>query len=497
MSKSVSHICTVFTLFLKTHSALILILFVFFTPHLNAQVKKLSFAEVDKVSYNLYSAQNWDSLAEFSKVAFKDGFDYFYLRLRAGIAYYYKGNYSKAIQHLEKAYAFNQMDATANKYLYYALINSNRRLEASALSKKFTTEFKKQLDADSDPLINSMNLETGPILSNNFSQNRANNLAGQDSLFGEQDLNGNKYYNQLGFGVNILPNVSLYVGYNNLIISKLKQIQTSDLVKTGYDTILDNGWYYVDTVYGRELQMQENNYNFLQHGLYASASIAAGKSWIITPSAHWLHINYKTLFAYSEFQSYYAQSYDTVPSIKKVFYTKMEEVKIYNYVLSLALNKSYSIFNFGLFGSWSDLNYLNQYQAGAKVMVFPNGNLNLYSSAKFVSAWEDGDNRLVFELLAGSKLSKKVWGEGSITVGQMKNFNENNAYIIYNSGDEITLRAGGNFIVPLSPKVELSLRYQYVKLQGYRDRLTSNDKLKTSTISYNNHLLIGGLLWKF
>ncbi|MEZ5083637.1 MAG: hypothetical protein R2750_09325 [Bacteroidales bacterium] len=477
--------------------AVIFFLLVLYTPHVKAQVKKLSFAEVDKVSYDLYSAQNWDSLTEFSKVAFAEGFDYFYLRLRTGIAYFNKGNYFNAAFHLEKAYKFNKSDAVANEYLYFSLINSNRNLEAAKYAKKFNAEIKKEIGTDSTNFIRLINFETGPILSNNFSKNETNNLAGQDSLFGEQDLNGNKYYNQLGFGMNILPNVSFYVGYNNLIISKLKQIQTSDLIKTGYDTILDNGWYYVDTVYGRDLQLQENNYNFFQHSLYASAPIAAGKNWIITPSAHWLHINYKTLFAYSEYEYYFAQSYDTIQSVKEVFYTEMDEVKVINYVLSLALNKSYSIYNFGLFGSWSDLNYLNQYQAGAKVMVFPKGNLDLYTSAKFVSAWENGDNRLVFELIAGSKLSEKVWGEASIAFGQMKNFNENNAYIIYNSGDEITLRAGGNFIVPLSPKVQLSLRYQYLKLQGYRNRLTSNDKLKTSTISYNNNLLIGGLLWKF
>lgn len=497
MRTSEQHINTGLTLFLKTISAVIFFLCFFHLPNLKAQEKTFTFTEVDRVSYELFIAQNWDSLIEFSKVAFDEGFDYFYLRLRTGIAFFNKGNYFKAIFHLEKAYAFNKSDATTNEYLFYALVNSNRMLEAKTISDKFTPELKKQVGADSTKFINLLNLETGPIFSNNIKQNKAKNLAGHDSLYGQQDLNGNKYYNQLGLGMNVLPNVSLYIGYNNLVISKLKQIQTSDLVKSGYDTILDNGWYYVDTVYGRELQMQEDKYNFLQHGLYASAPIAVGKGWITTPSAQWLHINYKTLFAYSQIESYYAQSYDTIPSVKKVFYTKMEEIKVNNIVLSLALNKTYSIFNFGLFGSWSDLNYLKQYQAGAKVMVFPKGNLDLYASTKFVSAWEDDDNRLVFELLAGSKIAKNVWGEASVAFGQMKNFNENNAYVIYNSGDEITLRIGGNIIVPLTPKVELSLRYQYIQLHGYGERLNSTEEIKTSKISYNNNLIIGGLLWKF
>ena len=93
-------------------------------------------------------------------------------------------------------------------------------------------------------------------------------------------------------------------------------------------------------------------------------------------------------------------------------------------------------------------------------------------------------------------MNEKLWVEGSIWFGEMINYNEKNAYVVYNSGDKMKLRAGINFIVPLSDNVEISARYQYFNNEGLWFRLDENYEPQVFNSGYQNHTIIGGLAWK-
>ncbi|MDA3894242.1 MAG: tetratricopeptide repeat protein, partial [Salinivirgaceae bacterium] len=62
---------------------------------------------IDKDTYILWLAKDWDRLITIGKTAIKNEVDFYYLRVRMGIAYFEKKNYHKAIYHFEKAYKFN------------------------------------------------------------------------------------------------------------------------------------------------------------------------------------------------------------------------------------------------------------------------------------------------------------------------------------------------------------------------------------------------------
>ncbi|KPK86980.1 MAG: hypothetical protein AMS27_03880 [Bacteroides sp. SM23_62_1] len=81
-----------------------------------------NFITVDKETYQLYSDKEWTTLIEKGNQAIKSGFDYYYLRMRLGIAYYEKHNYIKASRHFKKALTFNENDPVALEYLYYACL---------------------------------------------------------------------------------------------------------------------------------------------------------------------------------------------------------------------------------------------------------------------------------------------------------------------------------------------------------------------------------------
>ncbi|MBC8486464.1 MAG: hypothetical protein H8D45_10540 [Bacteroidetes bacterium] len=470
-----------------------LLVIIIISPSILAQPTDLNSKTIDKKTYRLYLQKNWDSLIIISKQALKENIDYFYLRMRIGIAFYEIDNYRKAAYQFEKAIKFNTNDQSTLEYLYYCYLNTNRDLEANELSEHFSESLQQKIKPDPNRIINNIYFGTGPTFSNNISKNKRRNLMGRDSIYGEQDLNDNKYYLQLGLRQYIGKRFSVYLGYTNLTISKLKQIQAPEIVKTGYDTILYNGSYYVDTLYKRNSNMYNQNYKLYQNQVYINANIALGKGFTLIPAFHWINVRYNTIYANIKMK--YAQSYDTIPSIP-VYSIKQKDTSFNNYVASLALYKNISVFNLGLFGSYSNLNNKNQYQLGTLFTWFPKGNLDFYTTSTLVSAWGEQKNRFVFEQLAGVKVSPKIWTEGFITIGEMINYNEKNGFIVHNLGDKIKFRAGTNLIITLSHKIELSLRYQFFNEECYLIRYNGENSYKTIGSDYQNNTITGGLKWK-
>lgn len=99
----------------------------------HSQQRQTSF-DVEARSFEYYTQSKWDQLISFSNKALADGYDYFYLRYRLGVAYYYKGRYRLAAAHFKKALYLNSDDADTQVYLYYSLLFSGRIDEARAFA---------------------------------------------------------------------------------------------------------------------------------------------------------------------------------------------------------------------------------------------------------------------------------------------------------------------------------------------------------------------------
>ncbi|NPA33849.1 MAG: tetratricopeptide repeat protein [Chlorobi bacterium] len=86
----------------------------------NLFAQRLTYAQSDKETYELYISGNWEKLIQKGKEALRNGIDYYYLRVRMGIAYYYLGKYNLAIKHLRKAHKTNPNDPIVNEFLLYS-----------------------------------------------------------------------------------------------------------------------------------------------------------------------------------------------------------------------------------------------------------------------------------------------------------------------------------------------------------------------------------------
>ncbi len=110
-------------------SGFLIIIFICTLATANAQ-EDYNFTQIDSSTYANTLSENWDEVIRIGNYALDHEQDYFYLRLRMGIAYFQKNNYRAAAKHLEKAVAFNPDHGLSKDYLYHSYMYSGQHDEA-------------------------------------------------------------------------------------------------------------------------------------------------------------------------------------------------------------------------------------------------------------------------------------------------------------------------------------------------------------------------------
>lgn len=81
---------------------------------------QMTYRQVDSTTYQQYVHAQWKDLARTVEDAKEQGFNYYYLNLRLGIAYYYSGDYSKSAKALNDALENNSTSSIARQYLFWS-----------------------------------------------------------------------------------------------------------------------------------------------------------------------------------------------------------------------------------------------------------------------------------------------------------------------------------------------------------------------------------------
>ncbi len=165
----------------------------------NKQVRAgdtLTSANVETISLKLFNDKNWKELIPFCDRAINKGFDYYYLRMRGGIACYETKKYRKAEAHFKKALSFNSGDDDATSYLYYCLIYNEKYEEAKWLSKSFSDALAEKLGTKKTFPISFINLE------------------GAEKLSSRTDSIGNAQYYQLAIEHYLFHRVSFFHSFS-------------------------------------------------------------------------------------------------------------------------------------------------------------------------------------------------------------------------------------------------------------------------------------------
>ncbi|RLD76585.1 MAG: hypothetical protein DRJ15_15065, partial [Bacteroidetes bacterium] len=176
-------------------AGLLIILLLLFASTAKSQ-SDLTYKQVDSIMYVDFTTENWDEVIRAGKDALQNNIDYFYLRMRMGIACYNTGNYRSAAGHLVKAGDFNPGYWLVKDYLYHSYLYSGQHDEAALIAGGLNDGLREMSGIKKPKAFSTFYLETGPEFSNNLDKHEMDHLPREQDLR-EQDLYGNSFYTHL------------------------------------------------------------------------------------------------------------------------------------------------------------------------------------------------------------------------------------------------------------------------------------------------------------
>ena len=226
-------------------SKLLLLLFLLSCGFISAQ-DSINSAIVEQKTYQLYLDKNWNELIKYGNKAVKKGFDYFYMQMRIGIAYYEKKNYCLAENHFRKALKYSSTDELAQEYLYYCYLYNGRYEDARLLSKKFSKELAEKIGTNKQSSLAFLLVEGGTKITDSLNYYDANKKTRAN------------YYD---------PAIYFQAGLNHYIKNRVS---------------LFHAITYFDQ------QNFVSKVSQLQY--YLKASVPIKNNWLISPAFHWVSI---------------------------------------------------------------------------------------------------------------------------------------------------------------------------------------------------------------
>ena len=429
--------------------------------------ESMDFNRINTETYRLFLAGEWDSVITIWKIAEKQDVDFYYLRMRVGIAHYNQQRYRQASAHFKRALELSHADPGALEYLYYSLLFSGQADRAALVRKDFKGDLALKLPPEKGKFLDRFGVE--------YLYNRGLNkelLSNPDVLFSDLPLRvqylTRSYSNaSISLSNSVVPGIRLNHAYTYL-------------TKTSF-------MYYNDGFY--DFQMEDQH--VYQHQYYFSPSLTTSSGFTFEPAFHLLSINFEApLDANQGYQGGSAQ-----PTIG--YKHDLESVS------GLSISLSVGNLDLHLGGWYATLNRRRQVQNRLGFTWYPSGNLDLYLGAHLNSQYEISDSadiiRFVPEVHAGLSIAGKLWVTVNTSIGDMKNYLEQNGAIVYNSfSDVIQTKAGLTLSVPVTEKgslIYLGGRWTMHESRSYDFGRTLNEI--TNPISYHSLAIYGGISWKF
>lgn len=438
------------------------------------------FKSVDSISYQLYMNKDWNGLIRLNDEINFDSCDFLYLRLRLGIAFYEKQQYYNSTKQFKTALNFDDRNNTALEYLYFAYLYTGQDAEAIAISSKFTSRKKTELEIKNNEILNVKTCG-GIALSNNQKLNGKIDIDGAENLFGEIDKNKNMYSGSLIFTGKIFSKCLLITGYNYLIVDKSKEIRYYYHVppqNLGHPPTQE------ESAKSIKHETKTSEYKITQNEFHLGTQIALNKGWKIFPAVHLINYNYNTIIT----------DYDKT---KDNYVLKKDEVNKTNFIGAIEISKKFKKINIGLGQSYSNFYDKTQLQTELAFTYYPKKNKDVIAISALTYFNENNKGRFLLSQKIGRTFGQKAYADINLTFGNLKNAQQANGFIVYNIADATNLKIGAQFSYALSQRLSLSMHYDYISRIGYYTTRTKTVQEKYITTKYQYNSLILGLKWKF
>lgn len=417
--------------------------------------------KTDSLTYRQYLDKDWENLLKEAKSSLRMGVDFYYLRVRAGIAAYELKNYRLAAKHLGKANEWNPADEFTKYWYYYALLMGNRKDEANLLVSGFNEDYLDRMQIGPVKTVNTVLVESQVTMNQRYNDLLSENITGDYSFMAYRNVLKQQFYKGLGIDHMVTGRLNLFHSFSHLGIKRMQ-------------------------MFGRALpprldHLQGSNTSQFQY--YLQARYIPHKDWMVTVSG--------TLLWGESVSHYYTFSGAGVAKLNQYNYSIGDKYVGASVAKELVRIRPKLSVAYGL------INGYRQVQGNAQMIFYPLGNNNLYfiSDIALHSDESSEDINTVLNQKIGIKTGP-LWLMAEGATGTMKNFSASDGYVVYNMPETINNLLGFSIFLPLLKyRFDITARYQRSDKQG-----TTFDYLNPSAFqqqSYNfsdNNFLIS-LRW--
>jgi hypothetical protein len=468
--------------------------------------QNLDYKTVDSISLDSYYRKDWPALETIGKQSLRAGVDYYYLRLRLGIAAYEQRKFTVAERHFRKAMEFNNYDPTAQSYLTGTLLETFRLTEAGSVFNRSLPTAKEFVPIKKGFRVNSVHTDIGMINRNENDNLGFKKLAGDSSIFGQQRIYDDSQIYDAGTFLQLRPNLLLYAGFQWIdtkatdrfayIENNLKQDST-----VSFDW--GSAYYYsVDSVQ----KTKNTDHQILQRSAYLQTRWSPSSRLTFTAAAHLVRLYQTQTIAVNDSfpvtdTAFYITYNDSVGLFTTYLNrTDFQEDTILTYDWSASLHARYSFGRVAttLGANIAQLNgdIIRQFSVG--LVYLPFGNSSLYSQTELIAVKDKSETNYILKEMIGGRITDRVWLDVGMMIGKINRFSDQFSYIIFNNPEMIRLRIEPTLYCVISKHLQLQLRYKYQQSESYYYTYTSPDLIFTeNTINNQAYAIIGGIKWIF
>jgi len=438
----------------------------------------LNFTNVDKQTYDYYLAKDWSNVISVGENAISQNIDYFYLRMRLGIAYYERKEYEKSAKNFKKALEFNDGDELTSEYLYYSYIFTQKYAEAEQLSANFSKELKKKIGIVEQKFVHSVEFESAFSQNLDFEKNKIIAIKPPNQLLSERNIFKNQINNSLAITLNLSKQVSFSTAFTKI------QINNFQTVRSYENSINDIGDFSTNEnlIYGRL-----NFYSKKQSNFFMAFNMAFVKA---------TNFGITDLVVNNNFIDVYIDK---------------PEIKYTDFVALIGFEKTKKSLTQTKAFSYSKIDSLNQFQISYSLLNYFGKQKKSYFSLKSTLFSELSETttmgngnrkkssfgvKIILEPALGTQIGK-IWLGTFATIGTLQNYTEKDAAIINNSTDAIKFRTGISAFIPITNHFTVTLKTLFTQNEG-NIKITLDDLSNIyQSYRYNALFCIANLKYTF
>ena len=417
----------------------------------------------DSLTYNLYQEARWKELTVAAREALSEGHDYYYMRMRYGIALYERSLYSAAERQFRKALGYNANDPVATEYLFYCRLLNGEFASASRTLALMTPENRERVLRESRIAKNTVWLSF--------------------------------YFNDFNTGEIVSDPASFFTD-NETGTTTVTTMLTNPSISMSH--VVADGVYYTHSFnnitkrsllhyYDGTRTINLNDQKVLQNQYYGSLTVSGAGGFSFRP---WVHLSLTV--------------YDYIlrgGSMSPGFYTVVRGNTIH-YSAGASLRQRTGYFAIDASVAANGFGYGTALQGDAGVVFYPFGNSRLYGGGRITGVLQSGDDfrmiQPVYTLTGGFSFPGLFSAEVTAINGSLRNVSTSNGLHIFNSPDFITRRLLLSFSVPLGGKSGVMLFAGGGLNRHNTARYSFDNIIAVDQITeYSSFNINGGVLWNF